>query len=294
MRVRKALWGIIILLGLGFIILKFIHRGEKQMIQAPLAFGKGKVGVIEIKGLIYDSEEIIKDIKQFKEDDSISAVLLRIDSPGGAVAPSQEIYREIQKLSQKKVVVASLGAVGASGGYYIACGARTIFANPGTITGSIGVIMEFVNMKELFKWAKVEPFVLKSGQFKDAGAPYRDMTDAERTYLQGLIDNVHSQFVKAVAESRKLDIESVKKIADGRIFTGEMAKELGLVDELGDFEDALDYAANLAKITGKPQLVYPVRKKFKFFEKFMDNLGDFIFNKGYPGRWLNLSYIMYF
>ncbi len=294
MRVRKALLGIIIILIAGFIILRLTGKGTPERITAPIPFGKGRIGVIELKGLIYESEEIIKDIKEFKDDDSIYAVVLRIDSPGGAVAPSQEIFREVEKLAQKKLVVASIGTVGASGGYYVACGAQTIFANPGSITGSIGVIMEFVNMKELFKWAKVEPFVIKSGQFKDSGAPYRDMAPEEKAYLQELIDNVHSQFVNAVAEKRKLDINVVKKIADGRIFTGEMAKEAGLVDELGDFEDAIEHAAKETGITGKPQLVYPARRKFKMFEKFVDNLTQLLFNRMYTGRWLNISYLMYF
>jgi protease-4 len=294
MRVRKALLGIIVILIAGFLILRLTGKGAPEGIPGHIGFGKGRIGILELKGLIYESDEIIKDIKQFKEDESISAVVLRIDSPGGAVAPSQEIFREVEKLAQKKLVIASIGSVGASGGYYVACGAHTIFANPGSITGSIGVIMEFVNMKELFKWAKVEPIVIKSGQFKDSGAPYRDMTPEERVYLQELIDNVHSQFVSAVAEKRKLDINVVKKIADGRIFTGEMAKEAGLVDELGDFDDAVERAAQETGITGKPQLVYPVRKKFKMFEKFVDNLTQVLFNKVHPGRWLNLSYLMYF
>lgn len=294
MRVRKALLGIIVILIVGFLILRLTGKGAPEGITGSISFGKGRIGIIELKGIIYESEDIIKDIKQFKDDDSISAVVLRIDSPGGAVAPSQEIFREVEKLSQKKLVVASIGSVGASGGYYVACGAQTIFANPGSITGSIGVIMEFVNMKELLKWAKVEPVVIKSGQFKDSGAPYRDMTPEEKVYLQELIDNVHSQFVNAVAEKRKLDINVVKKIADGRIFTGEMAKEAGLVDELGDLDDAVERAAMDAGITGKPQLVYPMRKKFKMFEKFVDNLTQLLFNRMYPGRWLNISYLMYF
>ncbi len=294
MRVRKALLVIVVILIAGFLILRLTERGKQDVISGHIGFGKGKIGIIEIKGLIYESDEIIKDIKQFKDDDSIPAVVLRIDSPGGAVAAAQEIFREVEKLAQKKPVVASIGAVGASGGYYVACAARTIFANPGSVTGSIGVIMEFVNMKELFKWAKVEPIVIKSGQFKDSGAPYRDMTPEERIYLQELIDNVHSQFVTAVAEKRKLDINVVKKIADGRVFTGEMAKEAGLIDELGDLEDAIDRAATEAGITGKPQLVYPVRRRFKMLEKFVDNLTQLLLNRMYTGRWLNISYLMYF
>ncbi len=294
MRVRKALFGIIVILIAGFLILRLTDRGKPDGIPGAISFGKGKIGVIEIKGLIYESDEITKDIQQFKDDDSIPAVVLRIDSPGGAVAPAQEIFREVEKLAQKKLVVASIGSVGASGAYYVSCAAQTIFANPGSITGSIGVIMEFVNMKEFFKWAKVEPVVIKSGQFKDSGAPYRDMTPEEKVYLQELIDNVHSQFVSAVVEKRKLNINLVKKIADGRIFTGEMAKEVGLVDELGNFEDAIDHAAMEAGIIGKPQLVYPVRKKFKMFKKFVDNLSQLFFNRMSTGRWLSISYLMYF
>jgi len=182
------------------------------------------------------------------------------------VGPSQEIYEEVRKIRGKKVVVASMGALAASGGYYIACGADKIFANPGTITGSIGVIMQFVNVKDLIEKIGVKGFVIKSGSFKDTGSPVREMSPEERKLLQSVIDNVHSQFVNAVAEGRKLPREDVLAIADGRILSGEQAKELGLVDVLGNQEDAVAEAGKMAKIEGEPRVVTIPKKKFSILD----------------------------
>ncbi len=234
-----------------------------RMEDAPFA-GGGKVAVLPVTGLIADSDAVIDQLKKFGKDDSVKAIVLRINSPGGGVGPSQEIYEEVRKI--KKPVVCSMGAVAASGGYYIACGSKKIYANPGTITGSIGVIMQFLNVRELIEKIGVKGFVVKSGELKDAGSPLRDMTPEERAYLQGVIDNVHGQFIRAVAEGRKLDVEAVRKIADGRIFTGEQAKALGLVDALGNQEDAVAEAARMAKIEGEPRVVLPPKKKISILE----------------------------
>ncbi len=240
-------------------------------------FGKGgKVAVLPVTGLIADSDATIDQLKKFAKDSSVKAIVIRINSPGGGVGPSQEIYEEVRKLRGKKPVVSSMGAVAASGGYYIACGSQKIYANPGTITGSIGVIMQFVNVKELIEKIGIKGVVVKSGALKDAGSPLRDMTPEDRQYLQGVIDNVHSQFVHAVAEGRKLDEEAVRRIADGRVFSGEQAKVLGLVDVLGNQEDAVAEAARMAKIEGEPRVVLPPKKKISILDLLRDEAKSII------------------
>ncbi len=216
------------------------------------------IGVIEVKGVITDAEETLADIKSFGQKEGIKAVVVRIDSPGGAVGASQELFMAIQRLSQTKPVVASMGSVAASGGFYAAIGAEKIVAAPGTLTGSMGVIIKFANLEQIFQKIGYQSQVVKSGEFKDMGSPDRALTESEIALLQGLINSVHSQFVADIAESRALDIEEVRKIADGRIFSGEQAKEYGLIDELGNFHDAIRLAASLAKMDEElPNLVYP-------------------------------------
>lgn len=224
-----------------------------------LAIGE-KVGVIEVTGVIADSRQVMKQIDDFRKDESVRAVVLRINSPGGGVAPSQEICEEIEKLAKKKPVVASMGSVAASGGYYIAVPATRIFANPGTITGSIGVIMEFANIEQLLGKIGLHSEVVKSGPHKDIGSPTRPMTESDRKILQGMIDDVYDQFIHQVSVSRKIPLEDVKALADGRIFSGRQALASGLVDELGNFRDAVVSAGELAGIQGEPKLVYPPRK----------------------------------
>lgn len=225
-----------------------------------LALGK-KVGVIEVTGVIVNSKETIDHLIDFRDDHNVKAIVLRVDSPGGGVGPSQEIYEEVRKAVDVKPVVVSMGSVAASGGYYIAVPARRILANPGSITGSIGVIMEFTNFQELLQKIGLRSDVVKSGEHKDIGSPIRPMTESDRRILQTMIDDVHSQFVDAVAEGRKLDPAVVRSLADGRIFTGRQAKAAGLVDELGNLQDAIDVAAELAGIEGEPKVVYPPEEK---------------------------------
>jgi protease IV len=246
-------------------------RGE-----GPRLVGGPRIGVVEIKGEIgsgargsVDSDETLKVIKRFLDDTDMKAVVVRIDSPGGAVAPSQEIYDELRKLAEKKTVVCSMGNLAASGGFYIAMACPRILAEPGTLTGSIGVISQFPNVKRLAERFDVKMETIKSGKLKDAGNPFRDMTPEDRAYWQTLIDQVYLQFLAAVVESRELPEAEVRKIADGRALTGQQAQELGLIDELGNFHDAVDSAKEEAGLTGEPRLVYPPEERSRFFEELM-------------------------
>jgi protease IV len=214
-----------------------------------------RIALLRVEGPILDSKDVIDELKTYVKDPSVKAIVLRIDSPGGAVAPSQEIYEEIRKAVTKKKVVVSMGSLAASGGYYIAAPATRIIANPGTLTGSIGVIMEIPNVEGLMNKIGVKTEVIKSGRHKDIASVFRGIKKEEREILQGVLDNVHEQFIKAVAEGRKMLIEDVKKIADGRVFTGEQALKAGLVDEIGNLEDAIKVAARLTGIKGEPSVV---------------------------------------
>lgn len=215
-----------------------------------------KIGVVEVLGPITTSKEIVEDLKAFEHDESVKAIVLRVDSPGGGVGPAQEIYAAVKALKIKPVII-SMGSVAASGGYYIAAPAAHVFANPGTITGSIGVIMEFPDIANLLEKIGLQRRVIKSGQFKDIGSPVREMTPEEQELLQELIDDVYMQFVEAVASGRNMEIDAVKALADGRIFSGRQAKELGLVDELGGLQAAIEYSARRVGIVGEPKVVYP-------------------------------------
>lgn len=224
------------------------------VLQKNLPIGE-KVALIRIEGPILDAKDTIDELKGHLKDPSIKAIVLRIDSPGGAVAPSQEIYEEVRKAVSKKKVVISMGSVAASGGYYIASPATRIVANPGTLTGSIGVIMEIPNIEGLMNKIGVKTEVIKSGRHKDLASMFRGIKKEEREILQNVLDNVHEQFIRAVAEGRSMLPDDVKKIADGRIFTGEQALKAGLIDELGNLEDAIKTAAKLAGIKGEPTVV---------------------------------------
>lgn len=221
------------------------------------------IGVVEVQGVIDDDEEIIESIRRFAKNDHIRAVILRVESPGGAVTPSQEIYRELFRLREQKPVIASLGEVAASGGYYIASACTTIMANPGTITGSIGVIMgTMYNIQGLLEKLGIKGTVVKAGVYKDIGSSIRDMTPEERQILKTMLDDVHHQFIAAVAMGRNMDEAAVQPLADGRIYSGEQAQRLGLVDQLGNFQDAIALAAEKAGISGEPRLIRAsIRKK---------------------------------
>ena len=241
-------------------------------------FGE-KVGIVEINGIIADAKNAIHNLKRFREDSSVKAIVIRINSPGGAVGPSQEIFREIRKTSSSKKVVASMGSIAASGGYYIAAGADGIVANPGTITGSIGVIMGFTNYQELLRKIGLFPVVVKSGKYKDIGSPVRKMKPEEKKILQDFARKIHRQFIKDIVEGRKMDLAKVEALADGRIFTGEESKELGLVDRLGNFEDAIEWAGRLGGIKGKISTVYAREKKFSLLRYIADSSAKALLNR---------------
>ncbi|MEA5114396.1 MAG: signal peptide peptidase SppA [Geobacteraceae bacterium] len=237
------------------------------------------IGVVEMKGMIVDSTEINNQLREFLENDRIKVVVLRVDSPGGVVGPSQEIYEEVRKFSAKKKLIVSMGSVAASGGYYISAPATMIYANPGTLTGSIGVLMKLTNVQGLLGKIGMSSFVLKSGKFKDSGSPVRPMTSEERQLFQGVIDSMHSQFVRAVAEGRKLPVSKISDLADGRVFTGEQALQAKLVDKIGNFQDAVDAAAKMAGIEGKPKLIYPEEKRKSLLSLLVEGTSDRIAEK---------------
>ena len=224
------------------------------LLQKSIPLGS-RVALVSIEGPIIDSLDVVDEIKEHVKDRSIKAIIMRIDSPGGAVGPSQEIYDEVKKASAEKHIVVSMGSIAASGGYYIAAPADMIFANPGTLTGSIGVIMEIPNLEGLMTKIGVRTEVIKSGKHKDMASAFRKMEKEDRDILQGVLNNVHEQFIRAVAEGRKVSVDDIRLIADGRVFTGEQAKGLRLVDELGTLEDAIQKAAELAGISGEPEVV---------------------------------------
>jgi protease-4 len=227
-----------------------------------------KVGVVKVEGFIGDTRDVLEQLNQFGKDDAIKAVVLRIDSPGGGVASSQEIYEAVTELKKKKKVVTSMGSLAASGGYMIACATDKIVANPGTITGSISAVMHFANAEELLKKLGLKASVVKSGKFKDIGSPIRAMTSEERALLQELVDDIYDQFLDMVARDRKIPKENLRKIADGRIFTGRQAQKLGLVDYLGDMGYAVTLAGELSGIKGKPEVVHPKKKGPRFWDYF--------------------------
>ena len=231
-----------------------------------------RIGVLDISGMVSNERLIIKQIDTFRDDKSVKAIVLRIDSPGGAVGPSQEIYHELKKMAQEKPLIVSFGAVAASGGYYLAMAGERIFANPGTITGSIGVVMSFPDYQELMGKVGIRSEVIKSGPFKDIGSASRNMTDDERYLLQEMIGDVHLQFVEAVSDGRNIPVAKLAPYVDGRIFTGRQALEFGLIDQLGSFNDAVDHAAMRAGIVGKPDLVYPPPERQEFLQRYLNIL----------------------
>ena len=244
---------------------------------ADLAFSD-RIQVVDVDGELVESRAILDQLKRYEDSNSVKAILLNIDSPGGGVAVSQEIYTEIRRLRDKKdkIVVAYLSSTGASGAYYVACAANKIVANPGTIVGSIGVIAEWVNFADLMEWAKLKDVVFKTGEFKDTGSPSRALTENEKKYFQGLIDDMYVQFLEAVASGRKLDLQEVRSLADGRVFTGRDAKGRKLVDEIGNFQDAVDLTAKLAGISGKPRLIRLSRRRVTLLDVLTTDLSRFV------------------
>jgi protease-4 len=274
------------------VVLIAIATGASLFFNGAPVVASDKVAVIKVEGVIMDSEDIVRQLKKYSENESVKAIVIRINSPGGAVAPSQEIYTEIGKLRRKtgQKVVVSMGSVAASGGYYIAVASDRIMANPGTLTGSIGVIMEFATFQDLMAKIGIKGEVVKSGERKDIGNAMRAMTDDERAYLQGVINDVYDQFVDAVAKGRGMKKEDVLPLADGGIFTGRQAKENGLVDELGDYEDAIALAAKLGNIEGEPKVITE-DKKYTLLDILKgEDVGE-VFRKTFGAKSPGLMYL---
>jgi protease-4 len=281
---RKILWVVGGGLGLLFLVNVFLPDLDLS--------GEDRIALIRIEGVILDAQETIGELKKYGENPSVKAIVLRIDSPGGGVVPSQEIYDAVRRVRTKsnKAVIASMGSVAASGGYYIAAATDRIVANPGTLTGSIGVIMETANVEGLLQKIGVEGVVVKSGKYKDIGSPLRKMSDEERHLMQTVMDDVHMKFIEAVAEGRSLEVHEVQALADGRIFTGRQAKDAKLVDELGNLDDAIQLAADVVGIEGEPKVIEQ-RRRFSIREllesKLSSVLPKFDFHSG-----VNLKYLM--
>ncbi len=265
---RRSTWFILALFGSCFVgLLIYIAT---QLTDTEVHFGN-KIALIELDGEIVDSRDIVRQFKKFQQDASVQAIVFRIDSPGGGITPSQEIYDIIKKTrAMGKPVIASMGNVAASGGYYVACAADSIVANSGTITGSIGVIIQYPNVDKLLDKIGVKFNTIKSGQFKDILSPYRDMTNSEGAYMHNFVMNAYYQFLQTVSESRGIDTVILHNYADGRVFTGEQAKSIGLVDIIGTYDDAIKIAAKRAGMEGEPQTIKERKRRPSLFEMFFD------------------------
>ncbi len=255
-----------------------LHAGGQQA--GIHAFGD-KIGVVDLDGVIVDPKETVEQLRKFADDDSIKAIILHVNSPGGGVAASEEIYRQVKRIrdEKKKYIVSSIETVGASGAYYVSSATNKIYADSGSVVGSIGVIAEWVNYGGLMRWAKLKPEVLKVGEFKDTGDPTRELTPAERQYMQGLIDNMYGQFVSAVAEGRHAKTGDIKSIADGRVWTGQQALGLHLIDQIGDFRTAVQETAKSVKISGEPVLVHPERDRKSLLDLLFGDVSPWLPSK---------------
>jgi protease-4 len=284
------------ILGALFFVVLFVSYSlsGKRAAASLSSVRSDRVALVKIEGVLLMSEQVVEELRDYVEDSSIKAIVIRIDSPGGGVVPSQEIYNAVKSARKEgKKVIVSMGSVAASGGYYIAAAADKIVANPGTITGSIGVKMEFANLEKLLEKIGVKGMVVKTGEYKDIGSPYRAMTPQEKKLLQDVIDDVQSQFVTAVAEGRGLPEADVRAIADGRIFTGQQALHLKLVDQLGDLDDSIQVAGALVGIKGKPTVIEK-RKKIPFFEFLKEESAAWISDvvmRSISGSSLRLQYL---
>jgi len=258
--------GTVAVISVAFFIVNLALSGDRPSLSSL----SGRVGLVEVVGGIEDSEAVVEQLERMERDSSVRAVVVRLDSPGGGVAASQEIYEAVRRVRDAgKPVVASLGGVAASGAYYVACAADSIVSNPGTLTGSIGVIMTFPNTEELFRKVGLRFDVVKTGKFKDIGSMSRPMTDDERRLLEQVLGNVYEQFVDAISEGRGLDRAEILPLADGRIFSGDQALEYGFVDRMGDLDDSIRLAARMAAIEGRPSVVRKERRRVSVWS-FLD------------------------
>jgi protease-4 len=261
-----------------FTLVLYTVRHEQNRTEVVSSGSGGTIAIVDLDGVITSPTEVVKNLKKFAKDDSVKAIVLHINSPGGGVAASEEIYREVRRIrdEHKKKIVASIETVGASGAYYVASGTNKIFADRGSIVGSIGVIMEWYNYADLVKWAKMKNIVIKTGEFKDTGNPARDITPSEQQYLQGMAEDMLDQFISSVASGRGLKPEDIKTIADGKVWTGEQAKEMKLVDDLGDFEAAIKDTAKSVGISGEPTLIRPEKERHSLLDLLTGDATDLL------------------
>src|SRR5271168_3186616 len=254
-----------------------LHAGGEQ---ASLTGFGDKIGVVELEGVILDPKTVVGQLKKFGDDDSIKAIIIHVNSPGGGVAASEEIYREVKRIrtEKKKRIVVSIETVGASGAYYVASASDKIFADSGSIVGSIGVIAQWVNYGDLLKWAKLKDVVIKTGEFKDTGNPARDLTPSEQAYMQSLIDNMFGQFIQAVADGRGMKFDDVKAIANGKVWTGKEALSMKLIDDTGDFEAVVKDTAKSVGISGEPILVHPERDRRTMLDLLLGDVSQYLPN----------------
>ena len=281
-RSRTVLW---ILIGGGafflFVLAVFslvyltLHAGGNE---AGFGGFGDRIGVVDLDGVILSPQPVVGQLKKFADDSSIKAIILHVNSPGGGVAASEEIYREVKRIREekKKRIVVSIQTVGASGAYYIASASNKIYADQGSIVGSIGVIAEWVNYGELLKWAKLKSIVFKTGEFKDTGNPSRELTPAEQAYLQSLIDNMFGQFIQAVADGRGMKFDDVKAIANGKVWTGKEALAMKLIDDTGDFEAVVDETAKSVGISGEPTLVHPEKDRRTLLDLMLGDVSQYL------------------
>jgi protease-4 len=267
-RSRTGLWvlvggGAFFIFVLAVYTLVYLTLRGQQGTQYVVTGSGDKIAVVEIEGVILDPQPTVRDLKKFANDSSIKAIIIHLNTPGGSAAASEEIYRQVRRIrdEKKKRIVADIAIAGASGGYYVASGTNKIFANDASVVGSIGAIIDWYNYGDLVRWAKLKEEVIKSGEFKDTGDPARDLTPAERAYLQGMVNNMKDQFVAAIASGRGLKVEDVTPLADGRVWTGQQALALKLVDQIGDFEAAVQDTAKAVGIKGEPALVRPAKER---------------------------------
>jgi len=264
------------MLFVGFSIIIFatalVKTGDKGYDYEEVRSGKGKIAIVELDFTIIDSKPIVRQFKKYREDKSIKAIVLHVNSPGGGVAASQEMYEEVKKTRDAGIpVIVSFGSIAASGGYYVACGGSLIVSNPGTLTGSIGVIISLMNFKELTDKLGIKDFTIKSGELKDAGNPMKEINEKDRAYFQDIVDDSYEQFLDVVSKERKIDKEEVRRIASGRVYTGRQAKDIRLVDSLGTLEDAIKIAGVMAKIEGEPAIVKEKGKR-NIFDYIIENM----------------------
>jgi protease IV len=281
-----ALFVLILVVFTGVFFYAYLTGGDGR---ALALFSGDGVGVLQIEGAIDDSQSVLEELKRLKEMPWVKAIVVRIDSPGGAVAPTQEIFEEIIRSKKRKPFIASMGGMATSGGYYIAAACDKIVANPGTLTGSIGVIMQLTNVEEVMKKIGVKGINIKSGANKDIGSPFQPLSPEGREILQSLVDNVHSQFVAAVAQGRGMAESDVRKLADGRVYSGAQAKQLGLIDQFGSLQDAIEVAAKRAGLEGEPAVYYSRPEQEHWWERIF--MG--VFGHRLPGRergWLRYEW----